>query len=177
MISEGQRSEPLSGPNETVAKVPVPREDLAKLRGLDARAEVTRCVATLWEPGAVGELRILDAKRRCGIVSGYFDDREALVKEILRWDGQATGIYLLPLNPAFPEPLRTLRYVESHAGSSACRGEWAAWVARVALQNILSPYAFYYSESYPTRATSATRRRKPAALMAEPRASLSARAQ
>jgi hypothetical protein len=69
----------------------------------DARTEILTCVETLWEPGAVGELRVLGAPR-CGTVSGYFDNPAAFVAEALRWDGRAKGVYLT-LNPVQPSLL------------------------------------------------------------------------
>jgi hypothetical protein len=57
---------------------------------------------TLWEPGAVGELRILGTGR--GTVAGYFDDLEKLAAAAIHYDGMAEGIYAT-LNPVPPELL------------------------------------------------------------------------
>ena len=52
--------------------------------------------------GRVVELRALDLDR-ARVVSGYFDQPEALVKEARRLDVRAKGVYV-PLNPV--QPLR-----------------------------------------------------------------------
>ena len=44
-------------------------------------AEITRTLATLYQPGDVVEMRIPKTKRD-GTVSGYFDDHQALAKAL-----------------------------------------------------------------------------------------------
>jgi hypothetical protein len=60
-------------------------------------AEIRRALALFVEPGAVAELRILDAGRD-GVVSGYFDDLDALMRAAVAWSGKAPGVYVT-LNP------------------------------------------------------------------------------
>jgi len=65
-------------------------------------AEVKRGIAVLVKPGDVVEVRI--PKTRSGVVSGYFDDHEALAAAILEADSnyKAPGVYytLNQINPA-----------------------------------------------------------------------------
>lgn len=66
------------------------------------RAEIERGVALLFKPGDVVEVRI--PKTRCGAVSGYFDDLQAMAAAICSADGKyrAAGVYyvLNEINPA-----------------------------------------------------------------------------
>lgn len=65
-------------------------------------AEIKRGISLLFTPGEVVEVRI--PKTRFGVVSGYFDDHEALVTAILAADGRyrAAGVYyvLNQIDPA-----------------------------------------------------------------------------
>jgi len=65
-------------------------------------AEIKRAMVLLFRPGDVVEVRI--PKTRCGVVSGYFDDHEALAKAIFSAESiyKADGIYytLNTINPA-----------------------------------------------------------------------------
>lgn len=63
---------------------------------------VRQACALLLEPGAVTELRVI--KKGGGAESGYFDDRDALVRAAESWSDRAEGVYVL-LNPAKPELL------------------------------------------------------------------------
>jgi hypothetical protein len=60
--------------------------------------EILRAAKILFEPGDVTELRILG--RDSKVISGYFDDFEAMADAATRANG-ATGVYAL-LNPAKP---------------------------------------------------------------------------
>jgi hypothetical protein len=53
--------------------------------------------------GDVHEIRILQTERD-GLMSGYFDDPESLVRAVLPIDGHTSGVYVT-LNPVFPELL------------------------------------------------------------------------
>jgi hypothetical protein len=55
---------------------------------------------TLFEPGAVVELRVLDTSR--GVVCGYFDDFEKLAVAAVRLSGKGSGVYVT-LNSVDPE--------------------------------------------------------------------------
>ncbi len=65
------------------------------------RAHIMRTVGLLYAPGDVVEVRILTA-RKGRIISGYFDDLEALADAVLPQSGRHPGIYttLNPVDPA-----------------------------------------------------------------------------
>src|SRR5688572_1725437 len=64
------------------------------------RTEIRRALDLLLAPGAVTELRLLEAGPT-GTRAGYYDDREALAEEAARWSGRARGVYVC-LNPLDP---------------------------------------------------------------------------
>lgn len=62
-------------------------------------------VQALVPPGAVVELRVPDFGGRTGnVVSGYYNDLEALVRDALLADGNAAGVYVT-MNAVKPELL------------------------------------------------------------------------
>jgi hypothetical protein len=85
-------------------------------------AEIRRALALLVEPGAVVELRIPDAGRD-GVVSGYFDDLDALIRAAVAWSGKAPGVYIT-LNP-IPSALlaRARNRVRSRAKQTTSDGD------------------------------------------------------
>jgi hypothetical protein len=62
---------------------------------------IQHSAATLFRPGTVVELRVLNTPRN-GTVSGYFDDLQAFVAAAAHWSGKAPAVYatLNPCNPA-----------------------------------------------------------------------------
>lgn len=58
-------------------------------------ANILRTTQTLFEPGAVAELRVFGDR---GTISGYFNDFGALAKQASRLDDQGYGVYVT-LNP------------------------------------------------------------------------------
>jgi hypothetical protein len=69
-------------------------------RNKEASLEIREGLATLCEPGAVYELRILDASRE-GVVSGYFDDLEKLWHPLTA-KCQCTSRSIRVLTPCLP---------------------------------------------------------------------------
>jgi hypothetical protein len=63
------------------------------------RAVIEATAATLFQPGTVAELRILDTPR--GTVSGYFDSPDPFVQAAAAWSGKAPAVYCT-LNPCVP---------------------------------------------------------------------------
>lgn len=56
-------------------------------------------------PGAVVELRVPEFGARKGnVLSGYYNDLEALVRDAISADGKAAGVYVT-MNPVKPELL------------------------------------------------------------------------
>ena len=75
--------------------------------------EIDRTLALLFAPGTVVELRIPKAGRD-GVISGYFNDHDALVRELARRNNYA-GVYIT-LNPCNPDLLaRAANRVQTHA--------------------------------------------------------------
>ena len=67
----------------------------------------------LHEAGEVFEVRILGTAR--GTVSGYFDDVTAAAREIAKWDGKASAIYV-SMNPVKPDLMaRAANRLKDHA--------------------------------------------------------------
>src|SRR5262249_19341282 len=64
-------------------------------------AMIQQTATTLFKPGTVAELRILNTPRS-GTVSGYFDSLQPFVDAAAAWSGNAPGVYatLNPCNPA-----------------------------------------------------------------------------
>lgn len=62
--------------------------------------EIQRAVSLLYSDDETREMRAPDTHR--GVVSGYFQDREALVRHACMWSGKAESIYLT-LNPVRPD--------------------------------------------------------------------------
>jgi len=62
---------------------------------------IQQTATTLFRPGTVAELRILNTLRN-GTVSGYFNDLQAFVQAAEQWSGRAPAVYatLNPCNPA-----------------------------------------------------------------------------
>jgi len=62
---------------------------------------IRQTAATLFAPGTVTELRILNTPRE-GTVSGYFDNVEAFTQAAASWSGKAPAVYAMlnPCNPA-----------------------------------------------------------------------------
>jgi hypothetical protein len=75
-------------------------------------AEVQKALAQIIEPGAVFEVRALDAKLpgsyRSGTIAGYFNSVDRCVAE-LRKVGGAKGVYITinPVNPALLQDVKT----------------------------------------------------------------------
>ena len=68
-------------------------------------AGMLEALQALVPPGAVVELRVPDFGGRTGnVLSGYYNDLEALVRDATYADGNAAGIYLT-MNPVKPELL------------------------------------------------------------------------
>ena len=67
-------------------------------------------------PGAVVELRVPEFEgRKTNVVSGYYDDLEALIRDARKVDGKAAGIYFT-MNPVSPELLaRRVNRFEQYA--------------------------------------------------------------
>lgn len=66
------------------------------------RADIERFIELLMRPGDVLEVRAPKTKR--GVVSGVYDDARSLVRDALKWSGQAEGVYVT-LNPIRPDLL------------------------------------------------------------------------
>ena len=66
-------------------------------------AMIHETARTLFAPGTVVELRILNAPRQ-GTVSGYFDRPAPFVQAAQRWSGKVPGVYAT-LNPCTPDLL------------------------------------------------------------------------
>lgn len=67
----------------------------------------------LLEPGSVTEARILGTKYNT--VSGYYDDRDALARDLAEYDGHAPALYVV-VNPVKPELLaRAVNHLVRHA--------------------------------------------------------------
>lgn len=64
--------------------------------------EIARTVQLLWEPGTVMEIRCPKTPR--GVVSGYYDRMEALIRDSAYWSGRAEAVYIT-LNPVLPDLL------------------------------------------------------------------------
>ena len=62
---------------------------------------IEQTASTLFRPGTVAELRILNTPLN-GTVSGYFDDVQSFTQAAQQWNGKAPGVYgtLNPCNPA-----------------------------------------------------------------------------
>src|SRR5262245_41765670 len=77
-------------------------------------AMIEQTATTLFMPGTVAELRILNTPRH-GTVSGYFNDLQAFVQAAAQWSGQAPAVYAT-LNPCHPDLLaRAANRLEAHA--------------------------------------------------------------
>src|SRR5262245_45686021 len=65
------------------------------------RAMIEQTATTLFRPGTVAELRILNTPRH-GTVSGYFNTSQPFVDAAAAWSGKAPAVYatLNPCNPA-----------------------------------------------------------------------------
>jgi hypothetical protein len=66
-------------------------------------AEIRRAIDRIYVPGDVVEARIPNARAN-GVVSGYFDDFDALARNLAQWSGKAAGVYYA-INPVKPELL------------------------------------------------------------------------
>ncbi len=89
-----------------VASVAGQRSDAASLSRprWDGEADLRRHAELLFDrPGRVVEVRALGVGGK-GVLSGYFDDPSAFVREVLAIDGAADGVYAT-LNPVRPELL------------------------------------------------------------------------
>ena len=81
--------------------VPQPgREHHHEISHLCDATMVAQTFATLFAPGSVVEMRILNTPQS-GTVSGYFDDVRAFVDAAARWSGKAPAVYAA-LNPCTP---------------------------------------------------------------------------
>jgi hypothetical protein len=63
--------------------------------------EIMRALEALCEPNQVTELRILDASKRRGTISGWYDDPDVLVKHAVKLDGAGPAT-CITLNPCLP---------------------------------------------------------------------------
>ena len=105
---------------------PRPRIGGSSLFLLQDKAEARRALALLIEPGAVFELRCLDAKLdgnryKSGVVSGYFDNADAAVESLAKLVS-AKGCYLT-LNPVEPALLARCANRLDYADKGATTGD------------------------------------------------------
>jgi hypothetical protein len=76
-----------------------PKVMISQSEPVDPR-EVRKALDVLLQADAVSELRVLQAQRQ-GTLTGYYDDRERLFEDAVRWSGHCRAVFVT-LNPVEP---------------------------------------------------------------------------
>ncbi len=87
------------------------------------REAIRATLAVVLDGESVAELRVLGSKN--GIISGYYDDYDALARDAATLDGQGDGVYVT-LNPVQPDLLaraknRVKKYAQHTTGDNDIR--------------------------------------------------------
>ena len=84
--------------------------------------EIKRALQVFYTPGEVRELRLPETSQ--GVISGYFDDPEALAKAAMECSGGVAGVYIT-VNPINPMLLaRPNNDLVPYAKTTGGDGEW-----------------------------------------------------